>query len=478
MLFNSYTYILAFLPVVLVGYWFIQRVWPALLRYWLIAASLVFYSWWNVSYLPLILLSIVVNYSIGIRLTNRGKPLLIVGIVFNLALLGYFKYADFLINNLNFVTQAGLPTLHLVLPLAISFFTFQQISFLVDSYQGRVTTTNPADYVLFVTFFPQLIAGPIVHHKEMMPQFGAESTHRFSAHNVAQGIYIFFFGLVKKVVIADTFATWANQGFDVAPVLNLAEAWVTSLSYTLQIYYDFSGYTDMAIGAALMFNIVLPINFNSPYRATDIQDFWRRWHITLSRFLRDYLYIPLGGNRHSNLQTYRNLFITFLLGGLWHGAAWTFITWGALHGVALVVHRLWKRVAFNMPNAIAWLITFNFVNVAFVYFRATSFADAHKVLAGMIGYTGIALPHAFQNLVAKLPVPGVEFGHMLFRVRGDATTILYIAVFLALAVGFRNTNALGSSFKPTIGSLIVTIVLTIVGLLFLSRISPFLYFQF
>ena len=296
------------------------------------------------------------------------KAILIVAIAANLALLGYFKYSDFLIDNLNFAFNLHIHSLNLLLPLAISFFTFQQIAYLVDSYSGGSTKEyNFLNYCLFVTFFPQLIAGPIVHHKEVMPQFGNLKSKVPNYKNIALGIFVFSLGLFKKVLIADTFAVWASNGFDKAEILSLIEAWVTSLSYTFQLYFDFSGYCDMAIGAALLFNIKLPINFNSPYKASDIQDFWRRWHITLSRFLRDYVYIPLGGNRKGRARTYLNLILTFIIGGIWHGAGWTFIFWGFLHGLALMIHRFWHNLGFRMNKVLAWFITFNFVNIAWVF---------------------------------------------------------------------------------------------------------------
>ena len=284
------------------------------------------------------------NFIIGRKLSsNPSKPLLIFGIIANVALLGYFKYADFFIENVNSLFGTNIDLLNLALPLAISFFTFQQIAYLVDSYRKETKEYSFLNYALFVTFFPQLIAGPIVHHKEMMPQFENKWNLVKKYKNIALGLFIFSIGLFKKVVIADTFAIWATNGFDNATTLNLFEAWATSLSYTFQLYFDFSGYTDMAIGIALLFNIKLPINFNSPYKALNIQDFWRRWHITLGRFLRDYIYIPLGGNRTGKFRNYLNLLITFLIAGIWHGASWMFVFWGFLHGVAMVVHRAWKE---------------------------------------------------------------------------------------------------------------------------------------
>ncbi|MDN5089969.1 MBOAT family O-acyltransferase, partial [Aliarcobacter butzleri] len=311
---------------------------------------------------------------------------------FNLGLLGYFKYTDFFLDNFNGIFGTNIPLPHIILPLGISFFTFTQIAFLVDAYKQEAKEYSLINYMLFVTYFPHLLAGPILHHKEMMPQFASKYNWVKNYRNIALGLFIFSIGLFKKVVIADTFAIWANAGFDTATTLNLIEAWATSLSYTFQLYFDFSGYTDMAIGISLMFNIKLPINFNSPYKALSIQDFWRRWHMTLSRFLRDYLYIPLGGNRKGNIRTYVNLITTFLLGGLWHGAGWTFIIWGLLHGIALAIHRLWQSLGFRMNKILAWFITFNFINITWIFFRAKDFESAMKVLGSMFSFDNVVLP--------------------------------------------------------------------------------------
>ncbi|CUU71866.1 AlgI [Campylobacter hyointestinalis subsp. hyointestinalis] len=303
MLFNSYEFIFIFLPITFFVYFYLNsKRLGHISKAFLVVSSLFFYSWWNIIYLPLILLSMIFNYTIGNTLANNKskintKALLCLAITSNLALLGYFKYSDFFISNVNFTFGSHIEPLHLALPLAISFFTFQQIAYLIDSYKGETSEYDFLNYALFVTFFPQLIAGPIVHHKEMMPQFANSRNLLKNYKNIALGIFIFSIGLFKKVAIADTFSIWATNGFDNAEVLTFFEAWATSLSYTFQLYFDFSGYCDMAIGSALLFNIKLPINFNSPYIALNIQDFWRRWHITLSRFLRDYIYIPLGGNR-------------------------------------------------------------------------------------------------------------------------------------------------------------------------------------
>ena len=336
MLFNSYEFIFLFLPFSFFIYFYLlEKRLITGAKGFLVFASLFFYSWWNMAYLPLILASMLFNYVIGNSLNENfqkvrvhKKNLLAFGVVANLTLLGYFKYTDFFLENFNLVFDGSMPLLHLALPLAISFFTFQQIAYLVDSYRGETAEYDFLNYSLFVTFFPQLIAGPILHHAEIMPQFASKYNLVKNYKNIAMGLFIFSIGLFKKVVIADTFSTWATLGFNNSMVLNFFEAWITSLSYTLQLYFDFSGYTDMAIGAALLLNIKLPINFNSPYKALDIQDFWRRWHITLSRFLRDYIYIPLGGNRKGPFRVYTNLLATFILGGIWHGAGWTFVFWG------------------------------------------------------------------------------------------------------------------------------------------------------
>ena len=388
MLFNSIPFILLFLPITLIGYfWMCAHRMNVGARIWLVAASLFFYSYWNISYLPLILLSMTFNFAVGTFLNkseDRYKKLCLGGgIVVNVLLLGYFKYMDFLIDNLNTIGGFDIPMKNIALPLAISFFTFQQIAYLVDSYKGLTRGYNFLNYSLFVTFFPQLIAGPIVTHGEMMPQFARLRNMLKDYRHLFLGILLFLMGLFKKIVVADYFAKFATIGFDGMPDLTMIQAWFVSLSYTIQIYFDFSGYCDMAIGLAKMFNINLPVNFNSPYKALNIQDFWRRWHITLSRFLRDYIYIPLGGNRRGYSRALANVFMVFLIGGLWHGAAWTFVIWGALHGLANIIWRLWHKTNLKLKKWIAWAITFNFVNIAWIFFRAKSFGDAKKVLGAM-----------------------------------------------------------------------------------------------
>lgn len=419
----------------------------------------------------------LINYTIGIELSKgkktdkycSRKKILFVGIALNLSALGYFKYFDFFIENINVFLIKDIELFNLALPLAISFYTFQQIAYLVDSYNLKTKEYDFLNYAVFVTFFPQLIAGPIVHHSEMMPQFSLIKNKIKNYKNISGGIFIFSIGLFKKTVIADTFAIWATNGFDVAGNLNIIEAWVTSLSYTFQLYFDFSGYTDMAIGAALMFNIKLPINFNSPYKSLSIQDFWRRWHITLSRFLKDYIYIPLGGNRTSPVRIYLNLFITFLIGGIWHGAGWTFIIWGILHGLALIFHRLWKKLNIKTSKIISWFFTFNFINISWVFFRAKNYDDAMKIIEGMFGVTNVAPPAIFSLN---------EITTVMASIQGDEYSLIAIIIGFYLTIRCRNSIELLSKFKPTIKyALIITILFTI-SFFSLGKYSEFLYFQF
>lgn len=464
MLFNSPVFIFLFLPLVLAVYFFLNRCRLILAgTSWLVLASLFFYSYWNPLYLPLILGSMLVNYALGTALGKNAqeakkysrKIVLTVGITANLSLLAYYKYADFFLENVNQLSGSTTSLLNLALPLAISFFTFQQVAYLVDSYQGQTREYDFLNYCLFVTFFPQLIAGPIVHHGEMMPQFAKSRTKVLNYRNLSVGLFIFILGLFKKVVIADTFAVWATIGFDKSPELSCVGAWIVSLSYALQLYFDFSGYTDMAIGSARMFNIHLPLNFNSPYKALNIQDFWRRWHMTLSRWLRDYLYIPLGGSKRGPGRTYINLFLTFFLGGLWHGAGWTFVLWGAMHGAGTAVHKFWQRFNIRMPRWSAWLLTFLFVNFAWIFFRASSFDEAEKLLSAMFSFQGYRLP------------PGIKdkaFG--------------WVAVGMLLVVFAPNSMELSRKFKPGWKLVLVSLALALVAIVNLERVSEFLYFQF
>jgi len=491
LLFNSVEYIFFFLPISFFIYFFLLN--KRLIvgaKGFLVFASLFFYSWWNPIYLPIILVSMLFNYTIGNVLSRDAshakvskKSILVFGIVSNLALLGYFKYADFFIENYNYIWNENVGLYHLALPLGISFFTFQQISYLVDSYRGETSEYDFLNYALFVTFFPQLIAGPIVHHKEMMPQFASRWNLVKRYKNIAIGLFVFSIGLFKKVVIADAFSTWATAGFDHAHALNMIEAWATSLSYTFQLYFDFSGYTDMAIGAALLFNIKLPINFNSPYKALDIQDFWRRWHITLSHFLRDYIYIPLGGSRVSEPRVYANLLITFLLGGLWHGAGWTFVFWGFLHGTALVIHRIWKKLGFTMNKILAWFITFNFINIAWVFFRAKDFGDAINIVKSMFDFHKIIVSEKFASVFYYLTHISINSHvdknyHFIFTF----SLFWYLLAGLFIVTTLKSSVELQKEFVINKKSLLLSISYFTISLFMIlymqNRVSEFLYFDF
>ena len=499
MLFNSYEFIFFFLPLSFFIYFFLlSRRLVTGAKGFLIFTSLFFYSWWNIAYLPIILTSMLFNYVVGNVLNCKfkkvqvhKKSLLAFGVIANIGLLGYFKYTDFFIENVNSVFDASVPLLHLALPLAISFFTFQQIAYLVDSYRGETHEYNFLNYALFVTFFPQLIAGPIVHHKEMMPQFSSRWNLVKNYRNIAMGLFIFAIGLFKKVVIADTFAKWVNYGFDDTETLHFLEAWITSLSYSFQLYFDFSGYTDMAIGAALLFNIKLPINFNSPYKATSIQDFWRRWHITLSRFLKEYVYILLGGNKKGNFKTYNNLMATFIIGGIWHGAGWTFLFWGFLHGMAIIIQKIWQQLGFKMHTILAWFITFNFVNIAWVFFRAKEWEDALKVLEGMFDINVVPFVLYMKQMIAdNVWQLNSNFFSLIIHSENVVNIpmkfstifiICFIMVAFVIVLTMKNSNEILNKFKPTVLSWIFIVMMFFYSFLasaYWGYDVEFLYFNF
>ena len=483
MLFNSYEFIFLFLPITLVIYFLLNKFNKNMLaKAWLVIASLYFYSYFNKSYLILIIVSILVNYFIGTELnmkTNnviRRKVLLIFGVLFNLGALGYFKYYDFFIENINYIFKTNFNLLHIILPLGISFFTFQQLSYVIDNYHRKSLNYDFLSYCLFVTFFPQLIAGPIVLPAEMLPQFENEENKKVNWENMNRGLYMFSIGLAKKVIIADTIAHFANAGFDMMESLNFAEAWLTSVSYTLQLYFDFSGYCDMAMGIGMMFNIILPINFNSPYKSTNIQEFWRKWHITLGRFMTNYLYIPLGGNRKGELRTLRNLFIVFLASGIWHGAGWNFIIWGMLHGICILIHRIWKNTGKKLPKLIGWFITINLVNIFWVFFRAENLQSAVKVLRGMAN-----IPNLIYMLthLGKIKEMTLEFRTF---VAANSNGTLYATVFLLFSMiivfFLKNSFEKNKKLKFNLVASIQTAIIFVYCVFALNQVSEFLYFNF
>jgi len=465
MLFNSPEFLLLFLPVVLAGYYALRhhRFEMAAVRF-LVVCSLFFYGWWEPLYVPLIVGSILFNYLIGRVLTRHhaaggGKVVLAFGVALNLGLLGVFKYANLAIDSMAALTGSDMGAVDIILPLAISFFTFQQIAYLVDAYQGKVEEPSLATYCLFVSFFPQLIAGPIVHHREMIPQFLKCHQTDVVWRNLAIGFTIATIGLFKKLVLADRAGYWADQSFGaVARGIDVSfiDAWVGVLGFSFEIYFDFSGYTDMAIGLARMFGIILPLNFASPYKATSIIDFWRGWHMTLTRFLRDYLYFPLGGNRLGSARRYLNLMIVMLLGGLWHGANWTFVAWGGLHGVFLAVNHGWRAWRGDSGDSTAvgrWtgrLLTFTAVTVAWVFFRADNFPASLTMLRGLGGLNGVVLPIHYADILGGL-MPwlsglGVTFGAL--PVYGGGWQLVILAGLLGFVWLLPNTQEIMGDFEP------------------------------
>ncbi|MBR1276337.1 MBOAT family protein [Bradyrhizobium sp. AUGA SZCCT0283] len=478
MLFNSHSLIFLFLPVVLLGYFALGRRSNLAPVVWLALASLVFYAFGGWQFVPLLLVSIAFNYGVGYLLISRKLgpgvrfAALAIGVAGDLVVLGIFKYAGFFAANLNALFSTGF-VVNIVLPVGISFYTFTQIAFLVDAYRGNVARYALPHYALFVAYFPHLIAGPILHHRDMIPQFERAETKRPDPHLILCGLIIFAIGLFKKTCLADGIQPLVSQAFGPnAPTFD--QAWIGVLAYTFQLYFDFSGYSDMAIGLSLMFGIFLPLNFNSPYKAVSIIDFWRRWHMTLSQFLRDYLYIPLGGNRHGRVLRYVNLMITMLLGGLWHGAAWTFVAWGALHGVYLCINHAWTNYGPKAPPRFALLadiagaaLTFLAVVIAWVFFRAPDIATALAVLSKMADPSNIA------------------FG------RVEIVYALFVAIYAALAWFAPNTQEImGYDHKNRVVGeglraqrmrplfLYATAAVLAFGILGIQQHSEFIYFRF
>ena len=475
MVFSSYVFILAFLPVVLSVYYALSHLKNGIYqRLFLIAASLFFYGYYNTRYLILITASIAVNYGIALAIQRHrakaGRLLLVIGILFNVGLIGYFKYYDFFVENINAVFGCSFTLRHLLLPLGISFFTFQQLSFLISVWRGEEKVERFRDYCIFVTFFPQLVAGPIVLYSEMIPQFKDERRRFFHPDYFASGIWLFSVGLFKKAVIADTLALFADNGFGMTG-LGLAAGWITALSYTLQIYFDFSGYSDMAVGLGRMFNVDIPFNFRSPYRSESISEFWRRWHITLGRALSTYVYKPLGGNRRGLARTCVNLFLTFLVSGLWHGAAWTFVLWGALHGLFVVAERVLDKPLKKIPKPVRVCGTFLVVTVLWVLFRADGFAQALEVWRGMVSFGNPA--------ISQLDTVVGTAAYIDFPLALDCVYVLVLeAVLLFVVFRFPNSCDLLDRFTPSRKTMIAAAVLFTVALLCLARESVFIYFNF
>ena len=483
MLFNSPQFIFAFLPIVLcISFILATMREQMLLIMWLIGASLVFYAWDEpFRLMPLILSSIAFNFIVGrLLLIKQRLTLLTLGVGGDLLLLAYFKYSGFLIGTFNWAVGSFLPTPKVELPIGISFFTFTQIAYLVDAYRNDARQYGPARYTLFVSFFPHLIAGPIYHHREIMPQFHLGS-FRFDIANFDFGLTWFALGLAKKVLLADFIAQYATPVFKAAAggsSVGFVDGWIGACSFALQLYFDFSGYSDMAIGLAMMLGVRLPINFNSPYKALSLIDFWRRWHVTLSRFLRDYLYFPLGGNRKGSLRRYINLLVTMLLGGLWHGAAWTFVIWGGIHGFGLILNHAWNRVAskidVHLAAPVSWALTLIFVILAWVPFRAESASAAlaiWKGMAGLNGMLGAETASTRQIIISTICISG------LFALTLFAPNTQQILSYPPIIIGSLRQEI---RWTPSVlGSMIVGILLGVtLSVIVSQRPSEFLYFRF
>lgn len=504
MLFNSFEFLLIFLPLTLWGYFLVARMTraPIYSLFFLAAASLAFYAYWDPHFLPIIICSIGVNYLFGLLLGRSGlsqqyrKLLFIVAIVSNLLALGFYKYINFGLQIWSSVSGHQHDALSIVLPLGISFFSFTQIAYLADVYSGHPQERNFIKYVLFVTYFPHLIAGPILHHKEMMPQFGAACSRRFSADKIALGLTVLAVGLFKKTVVADGFAHIADPVFNSIGhnIVTMSDAWGAALAYALQIYFDFSAYSDMAIGISLMFGIKLPFNFDAPYKSRNIIEFWRRWHITLSRFLRDYVYIALGGNQRGKVRRYLNLLLTMLLGGLWHGAGWTYIAWGYLHGCYLVVNHLWRKVlqihpwftrlANTLPYAtLSLLLTQLAVVIAWVYFRADTLRDAHRMLAMMFHVHAYRLDsNVASTIVTNLHLGLIAFAYLCCLILPNIKSIFEkYDPALKTYDNQQTWSLLAIEWRPNAiwaGLTALLILISMFSILVLGIGSQFLYFQF
>lgn len=482
MLFNSYFFIFIFLPVTFLGYYLLgknEKYGDIVSKVWLVLASLFFYGYWNINYLGIILSSILVNYFFAhfLSKTNKSKMIFILGLCFNLGLLGYFKYRNFFLGNINLISGADFHFERLILPLGISFFTLQQIAYLVDVYEGLAKKLSFYKYSLFVSFFPQLIAGPIVHYSEVMGQFDDKTKRKLNLDNISLGLFLFSIGLAKKVLLADTFSVWANEGFNTQEELHFFYAWGTSLSYTFQLYFDFSGYSDMAIGLGYLFNIKLPKNFNSPFKARNIIDFWTKWHITLSQFITTYIFTPLLRSmpKFSFGYSMISIFITMCIAGLWHGAAWTFVLYGALHGAVIVMNHTMKKKKKKLPKWLAIFLTFQFINIVFAIFRAETLESAFRIFKGMAGLTYFQIPKGIlpKDTIKSL---GAEVGQLM----NNTENLNLVMILICLWIVFKKKNSMEmmDKFVGTNRLAILSGVIFTLSILGLSRVTDFIYFNF
>lgn len=487
MLFNSYIFILLFLPVCLLGYFSLNRFgMKKAAMVFLLGMSLWFYGYNNIYYLAVIIFSILANFTgckaiLSLQKAKKEKTsraVMILFVLINIGLLVYFKYMDFFISNMNSVFGTGFNLLHIALPLGISFFTFQQISFIVDTYHKEIDSVDFIDYACFVSFFPQLIAGPIVTHDEMLPQFRDEKKKLVNMENLTRGFYIFSLGLAKKVLIANRFSDAVSYCYATINKMNTVSAAICMLAYTIQIYFDFSGYCDMAVGIGKMLNIDIPINFNSPYKALTITEFWERWHITLTRFFRKYIYFPLGGSRKGMVRTCFNIMVVFVVSGMWHGADWKFVIWGAMHGVFMVITRIFNKFFKNLHPAVNWIITFLFVNVAWVFFRAPSINDALIVIRNFFSFNFSGFDSVISDTFRFKEVAKLASMLRIERYWPRFIMSAYFLVSFWLMVAGKNAIEKAKEFKPNFKNAAVIIVLLVWSICSLNKVQEFLYFNF
>lgn len=484
MLFNSYIFILMFLPICILGYFGLNHFKKYnLAQVFLLGMSLWFYGYYNPSYLFILICSVIINYAVYLLLGKTDKQglkkgLMIAGVGINIGILLYFKYMDFFIGNINGIFKTDIDFLKIAMPLGISFFTFQQISFIVDAYRGEIPKYNFWHYACFVTYFPQLVAGPIVTHDELVPQFNDIEKKKLNSENLAKGFYIFTLGLAKKILIADMFGKLVSYGYDTVEYLNSVTAIIVILSYTLQIYFDFSGYCDMAVGLGKMMNIDLPQNFNSPYKALTITEFWDRWHMTLTRFFTKYVYIPLGGSRKGKIRTYINVLLVFLISGFWHGASWNFVFWGLIHGIFNVITRMFKKFFDTLHPALNWLITFGFVNIAWVFFRAETFSQALAVLKAAFSWDFLGYDISYTVLMESAELVELMDIFSLREIYPPIILVGYFIVAFALMLGSKNAYEKMQEFKPTFFKFVSTMFLLVWSIFSFAGISTFLYFNF
>lgn len=462
MIFSTFGFICIFLPIVFFLYVLGLKYEKILFsKIVLIIASFIFYAYGSGDFFPFFVLSVFLNYFIGSALANSEKKptkniILAIGLMLNIILLGHYKYTDFILFNINTIFELSIPYQNILLPIGISFFTFQLIAFLVDSYRGEVKKYDLVDYLLFITFFPQLIVGPIVHHKDVVPQYRNMNRSMLSSKWIASGVFLFAMGCAKKLALADPMTIWAQRAFDNALSLNFLESWTASLTYTMSYYFDLSGYADMAIGLGLIFGITIPRNFNSPYKARNFADYWRRWHMTLSKFLGDYIFRNVYNKEKGNINFYWALFVTFLVSGFWHGAGWTFVVWGIANGLFVIFSHAMRIHNLQLPFLIAWLMTFIGVIGTRTLFVADDFTSAWHVLTQFVNISSFTLNNEYIAL--KQPI--------------------YLLVSLILVLAFPNSNEILDKFKPNNKYLIATIILMLIGLFNMSYVRGFLYFQF